>query len=107
VPKDNPSILVGWQALADEVGVGVKRIQQWAKLYRMPYARLGGKVVVPKALLIEWFAGLCTRDQDSLQRDEGEYVESRRRVSGLKSVVAARERERLARERDGTHGSGT
>lgn len=56
---NNQLILVGWSDIAGACGVSVQVMKRIAKRYEMPYARLCGKVTLPRMTLVEWVAGLC------------------------------------------------
>ena len=53
------TIFVGWPDIAKACGVSVQVMKRIAKRYEMPYARLCGKVTLPRMTLVEWVAGLC------------------------------------------------
>ncbi len=57
---DDAVILTGWKAIAKACGLpSIWTVKRRAAQYHMPYVRMGGKVTIPRSVLVEWVKGLC------------------------------------------------
>ena len=79
---DDQQILMGWPDIAKACGVSVPVIKNIAKRYSMPYARMCGKVTLPKIMLVAWVAGLC----DIVGKGDGEDEYVLQRLRNLKRI---------------------
>ena len=52
-------VLTGWKDVAKLFGIKeVHTMQRWARVYNLPYLRIGNRISVPLIVVLEWYWGL-------------------------------------------------
>ncbi|MCJ7747846.1 MAG: hypothetical protein MUP27_08885 [Desulfobacterales bacterium] len=82
-------VLTGWKDVARVFGLKeVHTMQRWARVYKMPYMRMGGRITVPFITLIEWYWNLW----ELVFGEGGGDEHTRKMMKNLENVTSRRKK---------------